>query len=218
MRKALAVAGLATLLATNQANAALYDDFSSPTLDANKWEIRQDTEGQPLMDEGFVTSGVFHTQQNTIGDRRTYLFPKRTFTTGDVLNYDFNTISREGNYGSMVLLTGDQYIRIGISGFNNGVQGFDELSVSHVRFEFQPNNLHIERTAPSGLELFDNLPLNQQNGIYSLYIGNFTGHNGRDHMDFDNVYINGIPEPASAVLLGLGAGALAMRMRREELL
>ena len=40
----------------------------------------------------------------------------------NILEYDTNLISREGNYGQMALLTGDQYIRIGIFGYNNGIQ------------------------------------------------------------------------------------------------
>ncbi len=166
----------------------IYDDFSSGVLDSLKWEIRQDVEGQLLMDESWVdvTLQNFHTQQNEIGDRRTYLFSKHTFTTGDVLEYDFNVISKEGHYGQMILLTGDQYIRIGIMGYSSGVQGYDELGVSHVKVEFQNNNLHLTRTSPSGLVLIDNLHLNNANGNYELYIGSFSGHNGRTHIDYDN--------------------------------
>lgn len=93
----------------------VYDDFSSSTLNTNKWEIRQDIEGQPFMEEYELDTNLknFHTQQNTMGDRRTYLFPKRAFTTGDILSYDAETISKEGNWINMILLTGDQYARIG---------------------------------------------------------------------------------------------------------
>lgn len=166
----------------------VYDDFSLGTLDTSKWEIRPDVEGQPLTDEYWVDSDLknFHIQQNIIGDRRTYLFPKHSFTTGDILEYDFNIISREGNYMQMDLLTGDQYIRVGIMGYSSGVQGYDELGISHVKIEFQENNFHLERTAPSGLFLIDDLPLVNANGNYELYIGAGSGHNGRMHIDFDN--------------------------------
>lgn len=166
----------------------VYDDFSSGTLDTSKWEIRQDVEGQPFMDEYQVDSGLedFHTQQNTIGDRRVYLVPKHTFTTGDVIEYDFNVISKEGNYMQMDLLTGDQYIRLGIMGYLSGVQGYDELGISHIKIEFQENNLHLIRTSPSGVVLTDNLPLTKTNGNYELYIGSVSGHNGKAHIDYDN--------------------------------
>lgn len=164
-----------------------YDRFSRGYIDHTKWEIRQDVEGQPLMDEYDVRNEnedfVFHTQQNTIGDRRVYLFPRRKFTTGDSIEYDANLISREGNYANMVLLTGDQYIRIGMRG---NAAGFDELGVAHMKLIFQQNNLRVERITPSGRLLIDNLNLVNSNGNYGLYIGSFSGHNGRVHMDYDN--------------------------------
>lgn len=167
-----------------------YDDFSSGSLDSSKLEIRQDVEGQPFMDNYGVVfengSYVFHMQQNNIGDRRVYLVPKHNFTTGDVLEYDYNFVSGEGNHMSMALLTGDQYIRMGISGYNNGVQGYDEFGISHIKVEFQENNLHLERTSPSNVTLIDNLALTNSNGNYVLYIGGVSGHNGIIHIDFDN--------------------------------
>ena len=93
----------------------IYDDFSSGSLNASKWEIRQDTEGQPLMEEYDVilenSSYVFHTK-NTANDRRVYLFPNRTFTTGDIFEYDSILMSREGTYAQMTLITGSQYYRL----------------------------------------------------------------------------------------------------------
>lgn len=173
----------------------VYDDFSSGILDIDKWEVRQDVEGQPLMDEYGVLneSGnfVFHTKQNTIADRRVYLVPKRKFTTGDVLEYDFNIISKEGNSGQMTLLTGNQYIRVGIMGDIH-----KELGNWHIKIEFQENNFYLERTKPSGEVLIDNLALTLADGVYELYVGTHTGHNGRAHIDFDNFKIcTEEPEP-----------------------
>ena len=123
--KKIALASIASsTLFANLAKADLFDDFSSGSLNPNLWQVRADVEGQPLMDEYGVSyengNYAFHTQQNTIADRRVYLVPNYQFKTGDVLNYDYDVISREGHYSSMILLTGDQYIRIGISGYNNG--------------------------------------------------------------------------------------------------
>lgn len=207
--------GLALGVATN-ARAELFDDFNSGKLDTTKWGVRQDVEGQPLMDEGVVTEETFHTQQNSIGDRRVYLFPKRQFTTGDTLEWDFDVRSRTGNYMVMALLTGGQYIRIGIMGYIDGVQGFDELGAGHARFEFQEGNLFIQRTAPSGLFLTDNLHLSNPNGTYSLYVGSVSGHNGMAHIDYDNFYMNGIvPEPATGA--GVLLGGIALLKRRKTL-
>jgi hypothetical protein len=110
--------------------------------------------------------------------------PIHNFTTSDIFEYDFNVISKQDNYMQMDLLTGDQYIRIGIMGFSNGVQGYDELGISHIKIEFQENNLHLERTSPSNVTLIDNLPLTNANGTYKLYIGSvFTNPS---QIDYDN--------------------------------
>ena len=192
MKKIIFILSLVLFLGVVSVSAALYDNFSSGRLDDTKWEIKQDTEGQPLMEEYGVmneeNNWVFHTQQKTAEDRRVYLFPKRQFTTGDLIEYDVNLISREGTYAQMVLLTGDQYIRISIRGPS---AGFDELGVAHMKLEFQENNLHIERTTPSGNLLIDNLALTNQNGDYELYIGSFTGGGSKVHMDYDNFWLNG---------------------------
>lgn len=166
----------------------LYDSFSEGTLNTTNWEIRQDIEGQPPLDEYWVdnSSQNYHMQQNALADRRTYLVPKRNFTTGDMITYTTNLLSRQGTYAQMTLLTGDQYYRMGLRGT---YAGFDELGISKVRIFFQENNLHIWRQTPSGDILIDDLPLTKLNGNYELYIGGFSGHDGNFHMDFDNFII-----------------------------
>ena len=72
MRKDIITFLLAILLFPSFVSAIqvceIYDDFSSGSLNASKWEIRQDIEGQPLMDEyGVINESgnfIFHTQQN----------------------------------------------------------------------------------------------------------------------------------------------------------
>jgi len=167
-----------------------YDDFSPGNIDNSKWEIRQDIENQPFMEEYFVDSGNFHTFQNTTGDYRVYLIPKHNFTTGDVIEYDTNLVFKENNYMQMVLLAGDQYKRIGIFGNSSGTQGYNELGKSHIRIEFEENNFRLTRTSPSGLTFMDNLSLSNSNGTYSIYIGSVSGHNGKVHIDYDNFVIS----------------------------
>ena len=167
----------------------IYDNFSS-ILNTSKWEVRQDVEGWPLTEEYGIDSNLnnFHIQQNNLGQiRGTYLFPKEQFTTDDIFEYDYTILSKEGSYMAMDLLTGDNYIRVGINGFWSGsVQGYDELGTSHIKIEFQENNFHLERTTPSGVTLIDNLPLTKTNGSYELYIGGGTGQDGKIHIDYDN--------------------------------
>lgn len=226
MRKSLAGLLLGTIglfaspLSAKAQGTFLYDDFSSGTLNSSLWSVVQDTEGQPLTDEYGVSNEngnfAFHTQQNSAGDRRTYLLPNTTFTTGDIFSWDMNTLSHQGNYGGMVLLGGDQNIRIGINGYNGGVQGFDEIGTANISFTFNPNSLDIIRQSPSGNILYDSLPLNQANGNYSLRIGSFTGHNGSSHMDFDNFRTGVVPEPSTLALLGLGAAGLIAYRRKKN--
>ena len=214
----LVLVGAMTLgIGNAKATPILYDDFSSPTLDTQKWDIRQDVEGQPHMDEYHIdtTNQNFHLQQNSIGDRRTFLVPNREFKTNDRLEYDVDIISHEGNYGNLILLTGDQYIRTMGEGYVNGVQGYDELGVGHITLDFLENFLRITRETPSGSVTNENIPLSNPNGTYELYIGGLSGHNGRCHIDLDNFYTDTIPEPATVGLLGLGGLAL-INIRREN--
>ncbi|MEK6945450.1 MAG: hypothetical protein AABW63_01520 [Nanoarchaeota archaeon] len=182
----LAMGLLSTSIVSAVQVCQTYDVFSSGSLDSGKWEVRQDVEGQPLTDEYGIDPVLenFHIQQNELSDKRTYLFPTRTFTTGDVLEYDFDAVSKEGVPGQMTLLTGDQYIRIGIMG-----DVVNELGDYHIKIEFQENNLHLERITPSNTTLIDNLALSNANGTYELYIGAYSGSNGGVHIDLDNFYI-----------------------------
>lgn len=182
----------------------IYDNFSSGSLNVSKWQISQDVEGQPFTDlyQVNITLNNFQMQQTTTGDKRTYLVPKHTFTIGDVLEYDFNVVSKTGNYMQMDLLTGDQYIRLGIMGNLNGVQGYDELGVSHVRIEFQKNNLHLTRTEPSGIVLTNDLPLTNANGSYELYIGVVFTNSAE--IDFSNFKLcTEVPTPTLEERIGL---------------
>ncbi len=167
----------------------IYDDFSDGFLNKEKWEIRQDVEGQPLMDEYDVRNEdgnfVFHTEQNGYSEGRTYLFPKRTFTTGDSLEYNGNLISEAGYHGNMVILTGDHYIRIGIRGYGTNI---NELGTVHTRLVFEPNNLKVIRKTPSGEKFIDNLYLPTRDGTYEFYIGTYSSDH--THMDYDNFWIN----------------------------
>ena len=174
-----------------------YDDFSSGVLNTSLWEIRQDVEGQPLMEEyGVFDEGngfAFHTQQNSSPDQRVYLFSKINFTTGDSFSYYVDLISSSGNYAQMTLLTGDQYIRLGMRGPS---AGFDELGTAFMNITFEQNNLHIERTTPSNVTIIDNLVLTSSNGSYQLYVGSFS--NGAAHMNFDNfILCNNVPSNVS---------------------
>lgn len=207
---------------TTTLNADVYDDFSSGKLDKSRWEIRQDIEGQPLMDTGLVIekngNHVFNTAQNFPEDRRTYLVPKYTFKLGDMLEYDVNVVSSSGNYGNLVLLSGGDYKRIGMVGFNNGEQPFDEKGWSHMSLSFLEKGLDTKRISPTGDLYTELIPLNHLDSEYELYIGSFTGHNGTTTIEYDNFKINStnIPEPSTAMLFTFGALAFLLNKKRHK--
>ncbi len=203
---------------TTKATAAVYDDFSSGLLNPAKWQIRQDPQGQPLTDEYDVISEksnfVFHTQQNEIADRRTYLVPTHKFTTGDKLNWEVTVQSREGNYGNIILIRGEEYNRgiFSAVGFNNTVQPFDEIGLTKVNLQFYNDHVEMNTLSPSGQHVTSTLPLQNPEGHYDVYVGTFTGHNGRAHMDFDNFELS-VPSPRSLYLLGMGLATMARKRR-----
>ena len=183
-----------------KADEILYDDFSSKSFDLNKWNLRVDTEGQPLMEEYGIEEEHFHTAQKTPADRRVYIVPKHTFKAGESFEYDVNVISREGNYGNIVILNGRfDYARMGAVGYNNGPQTIDELGVSHVKIDFTPDYLILSELGPSGNFVSNQVFFQQRGEEYELYIGSFTGHNGTAHIDYDNFVLT---TPSSAFIRG----------------
>ena len=169
-----------------------YDKFGEE-LDTSKWEIRQDPEGQPLMDEYGILkengSFVFHTKQNTFGDQRVYLFSKENFTTGESIEYQVNVVERNENswWGQLTIITGSYYIRAGIVGYSTPPE-LNELGISNIKLTFESNNLKFERTAPSGELFIDNVPLSNSNGNYQMYIGTYN-NDATVHIDYDNVKV-----------------------------
>ncbi len=176
----------------------LYDDFSSEVLDISKWEIRQDVEGQPFPDEYWVDNTLenYHTKQNTIADRRVYLVPTTTFTTGDSIEYNVEVVSREGHYGNVVLIIGEECTGLnpnrcifGIVGYSSGPQPFDEIGVTKASITFYEDRVESNMLSPSKQSYTYSIPLQNPDGSYQLYIGAYSGHNGRMHIDFDNFTI-----------------------------
>ncbi len=188
MKKSIIFLGIVIISFIIQSTLSLayvYDDFSSGTLDTSKWEIRQDVEGQPLMEEYWVDPVLenFHTQQTTAVDRRVYLVPKKIFKAGDTLEYDFNLISRSGTFAQMILLTGSDYYRFAGVDTSTG-----DLGEYHIILEFFEDRLEVSRFTPIGT-FNQTFTLTNPNGEYELYIGSFS--NGQVHIDYDNFVING---------------------------
>ena len=172
----------------------VYDDFSQPVLNQSRWWVNADPQRQNVMDGGIDKNlQTFYTQQNTTEDRRVYLVPKIQFTIGDQLSYDVNVINKSGHYGNLVLISQDDFpinnvfSRLGVVGYNNGPQPFDELGISHIKLVFLEKSLSIIRISPSGKNYSQEISLPTINGSYRLLVGSFSNNNGTPvHIDYDN--------------------------------
>ncbi len=152
-----------------------YEDFSSGILDESKWEVRQDIEGQPFMDEYGVRlengDYVFHTQQNTSEDKRVYLVPKYKFGVGDRLEYDVSM-----NSGANVnLLVGGSCSRCAFGIIPSSVGNH------HVAVIFNSDQIAVEVDN----NFLGNAPIGSPEHVHDLYIGAMFGN----HIDFDNFVI-----------------------------
>jgi len=157
----------------------IYDDFSSETLDTEKWEIRKDYEGQPLIaDSGLDNiNHNFHTAQDSIiGDHRTYLVPKQKFKVGDIFEFDMDFISASGNSISMLLI--DKQHRIGLGGSFGGI--CQPFQTYHIKLEFKESSIKIMHN------LWEDEVVINSNPEHEIYIGTVFGHNGTGHIDYDN--------------------------------
>ncbi|MDP2924822.1 MAG: hypothetical protein Q8N99_00460 [Nanoarchaeota archaeon] len=170
----------------------LYDDFSSGTLNTQKWEVRQDYEGWPFTEEYGVENGVFHTKQNTLGNAGTFLVPTHKFSAGETFEYDIIYNSGTGNRISMLLADRN---RMGIVGnMNSEFTGIPSTTPYHVKMVFgdgfidqiisNPNGIPLQiGDSPTSISRHDLTSYNE------LYIGVRTGHNGVAHFDYDNFTI-----------------------------
>lgn len=217
MKKLWIIGVLAIFMIMPNVNATceIYDDFSSGTLDTNKWvEIIATDMGTGMIDEHYVIDGVYHTAQVNIGDGGTALvFKDMTFKYGDIIEYDVNYISGSGNRISTIMLNGDAYSTAFLGWWNTLSDGgnSNEYGIHHVKLTFlglegvkveldRPNgDYHTWITVPSK---WGYAPTEE----YVVGIVTRTGHNGLVHMDYDNVVIctdttEEIPEFGSIILV-----------------
>src|SRR3989344_3361054 len=197
---------VASVIATApKAEAILYDDFSSSSLNPTLWT----ESGNPSMSIG-IDSGAYLTEQNTPSSAQAYLTPNTSFTTGDSFEFDVNVASGSGDYNVRVLIGGDQ-------NFTFGVSNPSEFGNYHVLGAFNPGNLEVNVFSPFGSQFIYNNPLSGDN--YTISFGSET-QNGTMSAFYDNVNFSEdvqIPQEnhpvsdnsSSLYLLGLGMLGLA---------
>lgn len=196
--KNLMLTGLAALVlgtsSTNAQERILYDNFESGSLDPDKWEIRQDIEGQPFMEEyGILNEGissVYHTKTTNGG--RVALVPVHEFIAGESLEYDVNHISGEGNRGNILLVTttnfpSGYYGRHGIVDPNSGPSVPFDFGVYHIKLKVNANSLEIIRITADGSIMAHTDTLTDPNARYKFYIESWADDDA--HLDYDDFYI-----------------------------
>ena len=208
----------------------LYDNFDSGVLDSSKWEIRQDPEGQPLLEYNIHGGSFAAFQTQNLGDRRAVLSLKdHTFQVGETLEYDVLYVFGSGNRAATIFVNGGPLDRnnVGTIFYGGGSIGHNGQDFAagnmtgqyHVRLSFQNDCLKVDIRRPSGeeySEFFQNSTFDyagQQYKIGDPYnMGFETWADGTIRMEYDNFAISQIPEPSLygtiAGLTALGAGFL----------
>lgn len=172
----------------------LYDNFESGVLDSDKWEIRQDIEGQLFMEEYEIlnegASSVYHTRTTNGG--RVALVPMHEFIAGESLEYDVNHISGNENRGNILLVTttnfpSGYYGRHGIIDPNSGPSVPFDFGEYHIELKVNANSLEIIRTTADGSVMAHTDILTDPNARYKFYIESWADDDA--HLDYDNFYI-----------------------------
>lgn len=184
----------------------LYDNFSEDSLNLSRWSEIQDPEGQPLTEFHFVDTDLdnYHVQNYDSVDKRTILnLIGKTLQPGEVLKYNVNYISGEGNRAIVIFLNGEAVDRqlssklgcqwCGSIGFNG--QAFDvgnEFGLYNLTLEFVSNGMKISVIRPDETIYDKFLP-----STPPFNVGFETWSNGKIHVDYDDFefcYINYAPE------------------------
>jgi hypothetical protein len=208
------VSSILCLFGSAFAHAELYDDFSSGTLDANKWIERIGSDvSNDLLTEHYVTNGFYHTASYDFGDRGVTLEIKnRTFSVGDIISYDVSYLAGAGNRRSFIRL--DEYTSVSSStalfGYWNGLQEGgvgNDFGDYQVKLSFLEAGIYAQITLPSGeIKTTQALIPYPVSGIqqHTLEFGTRTGDDGYVTMNYDNVYVTQVPEPSTFTLAALG--------------
>ncbi|MBI2628621.1 hypothetical protein HYW74_00885 [Candidatus Pacearchaeota archaeon] len=167
-----------------------YDNFSSESLNTNKW-----IEIDGGLDEFGVneSEGVYHTAQFNQSDKRVTLQVNRIFIPGDIIEYDVNYINGSGNRRHTINVDGisDSWSLFGFwNTISDGGVGND-FGLYHIKINFTEQGVSDKIILPNGTIVFTipdgKLPSPGSNHSFGLVTS--TGHNGIVHMDYDNVVI-----------------------------
>lgn len=171
-----------------------YDDFSSGSLEEEKWEEIGGSDVNSLfVDEHLVEDETYHTANLNQADKGVTLKLKgHTFLPGEVVEYDIEYIGGSGNRISIVDLD-DNYRWLGQIGTWNDAG--DNFGTFHFKVEFDNQGADVIITKPDETTITKRL--DSLGETHTFGFGTRTGHNGLVHMDYDNVIIcSDEPEPS----------------------
>ena len=186
---------------TNAPQTVLYDDFSSGSLNTNKW-IESQWHSRPFTNEHLVNSseGAYHIRQNIVGDAETNLQPKRIFNSGDSFSYEIKYYNGSGNHASQPLINGNyppsqlevcnyQTAGCGVIGYWNALPDLGKIEgIYKINFNFSSNQVKMTTIRPDNVIVTNTFTGNS--APYNLTINTHTGHDGLMHFDIDNVYLS----------------------------
>lgn len=224
LTKKLRIGALGLSFIGNPAQGFLYDDFSSGVLDSTKWTESQ-YNNREFTEQHFVdnSSGRYHVIQSTPTDRETNLTIKYQFQPGDTLDYQAFYYGGSGNNASQILID-NKYIPFcdpnptpspgsGCISYWNGLSDVgNQIGLYQIHQDFFSNSIVQTLIRPDGTEFIHTF-----SGFippHDYTINTHTGHDGTLDFEYDNFYINGIPEPNWSAAI-LGASALAFTAFRE---
>ena len=179
------------------ARKIIYDDFSNPVLDPNKWVEKSESGAVPTMEYYGVYGQKYLTAQQTPADRSIVLEMAHDIQVGDILTYDVYHVNATGNHESRLYFNGnplDEIIGTSCGCITTGNIGYWNGN-SEVGNEFGKYKIGLFFRAENFTEIYIQNP----NGTVWNYnltstltypltyaVGTRTGHNGATKILYDN--------------------------------
>ena len=172
----------------------VYDDFTSQTLNTDKWEeLIGRSGGGDWIDEHSVdaTNQNYHTAQLSQADKGVELKALHTFQAGETLEFDLIYNYGSGNHWGCAFWDETSSWQDGLSciGYWNGINSYNgEYGTYHFKISYTDKGADREITLPDGSSIGTWFYSNIE-APYTFSVVSRTGHNGLLHFDYDNFKI-----------------------------
>jgi hypothetical protein len=166
------------------------DTSNCPNVSITSLSLTQEEtpKGYPTSDVVEYTDGTYVTKQLTKRDSEIRLRMNYAPKTGDIIEYDVNHISGEGNYMSRLVINDfyldEQLSGDGAIGFWNGVHGYgNALGIYHIKVQYSNTQVIVDVATPSGSNKEDTVG---RTGTNSFAVESHSGDNGLFEFDYSN--------------------------------